>query len=126
MSLLHDLQQLQPVEPRPLHPDVEKQQMRPPRGYRFKRLVSVARGARAVALVGKNARHAFANISLVVDDQNVGRHSQPLLCNIGARVRPIGQSARGKMKTHPGALSRRRVEQIDAAAMFLENFRDNG
>src|SRR5204862_5374025 len=34
----------------------------------------VARGARVVAFVLQDARHQFADVGLIVDDQDVGRH----------------------------------------------------
>ena len=72
--LLEDFQQLQAVELRALHPDVEQHQMRPPRGDRGDRLVGIAREPRLVALVLENAGNEFANVVFVIDDQNVGGH----------------------------------------------------
>jgi hypothetical protein len=73
--------QLQAVEPRPLHPDVEKDQMRPARLDGGQSLVGILGRARAVPFVGKNAGDDFANIGLVVDDEDVCRHevSAPLM-----------------------------------------------
>ena len=71
---LSDFQQLQPVELRALHPDVEQHQMRPPRLDRGDRLVGIAREPRRVALVLEDAGDDFADVVFVVDDQNVGGH----------------------------------------------------
>ena len=74
MLLLDRVEQLQPVEPAALQPDVEEDQVRPPRLDLAKARVAVARGARAVALVLQDARDQLADIGFVVDDENVGRH----------------------------------------------------
>src|ERR1700722_11338291 len=75
---LDRVQELQPVELGALQPDVEKHQVRPARLDRSDRLVAVARGARIVALVLQDARHQLADVGLVVDDEDVGRHRYAL------------------------------------------------
>ncbi len=72
--LLDQLQELQAVELGALQPDVEEDQMRAARLDGGERLVAVLGGAGAVALVLQYAGHQPANVGLVIDDQNVGRH----------------------------------------------------
>ena len=71
MLLLDDVEHLQPVEPAALQPDVEEDEVGPPRFDRGERLVGGAGGARAVALVLEDAGHELADVGFVVDDQNV-------------------------------------------------------
>src|SRR5262249_24840026 len=66
---------LQAVEPTPLQPDVEEDQARPARMDGAERVVAVTRDARGVTLVLEYPRDQFADVSLVVDDQDVGSHS---------------------------------------------------
>ena len=40
----------------------------------FKRRVAVARGAGGIALVLQQARDQFADVGLVINNQNIGRH----------------------------------------------------
>src|SRR5579864_9340629 len=74
MLLLERVEQLQPVEPAALQPDVEKHQIGPPRHHGRQRVVAVARRARAVTFVLEDARDQLADISLVVDDEDIGCH----------------------------------------------------
>jgi hypothetical protein len=74
MVRLDDLQQLQPIEPRALQPDVEKDEMRAARLDGGKRLIGVLRRARAMALVGQNARDNVADIGFVINYKNIGCH----------------------------------------------------
>ena len=68
MLLLDDVEHLQPVEPAALQPDVEENEVGPPRLDRGERLVGGAGGARAVALVLEDSRHELADIGFVVAD----------------------------------------------------------
>ncbi len=74
MARLHELQHLQPVQPAALQPDVEEDQVRPSRLHRRERLIRVARGARAEALILEDARDEIADVGLVVDDQDIRTH----------------------------------------------------
>ena len=77
---MHDLdlvEQRQAVEPRALQPDVEEDQPRHAVGDRRQRAVAVVRRAGFVALVAQDARDEFADVFLVVDDENVRRHYRP-------------------------------------------------
>jgi hypothetical protein len=81
MALLDQLQHLQPVEPAALQPDVEKDEVGPPSRNRSQRLVGGTRLARPIALILQEAGHQFANIDLVVDDENVSAHAfVPFTC----------------------------------------------
>ncbi len=71
MLLFDHLQQLQAVEPRALHPDVEQRELRPARLDGGDRFVGVAREPRRVALVLEDAGDEFANVVFVVDDQDI-------------------------------------------------------
>jgi len=75
MLLFEHFEQLQPVELRTLHPDVEQHQMRASRLDRGDRLVGIARHARRVAFVLENTGDEFANVVFVIDDQNISGHS---------------------------------------------------
>src|ERR1043166_7958753 len=77
MFLFDGAEQLQPVEPAALQPDVEKHQARAPRFYRRERVVAVARGARAKPFVLQNSCYQLTNVALVIDDENVGAHGRP-------------------------------------------------
>ena len=80
MLLLERVEQLQPVEAAALQPDVEEHQIGPPRHHGRQRVVAVARRAGAVAFVLEDARDQLADISLVVDDEDIGCHlSRPAL-----------------------------------------------
>jgi hypothetical protein len=75
MLLLDDLQQLQPVEPRTLQPDIKEDQMRPARADQHQRLVRAAGRPGAVAFVREDTRHQLADVAFVVDDENVRCHA---------------------------------------------------
>src|ERR671913_81871 len=90
--LLDDVEHLQPVEPAPLEPDVEEDQVRPPCLDRRKRLVGAAGGSRAVALVLEDSGDEFADVRLVVDNQNVGAHA-PALRRSPAAANSAGSAA---------------------------------
>ena len=96
------------------------------------RVVAVARGAGAVALVLQDARDQLADIGFVVDDENIGRHDQltvsrGLRAGVGRRRR---RGFRGEAQPHPGAARARNllrgVAQLDAPAVLLENAADDG
>src|SRR5207302_10536186 len=74
MLLLDGVEQLQAIELAALQPDIQKDQVWTPRRDRSKRIIAVARGPRAVALILQNTRHQVADISLIVDYQNFGGH----------------------------------------------------
>ena len=74
MLLLECVEQLQPVEPAALQPDVEEHKIGSPRHDRRESVVAVARGARAMAFVLQDARDQFADIGFVIDDQDIGCH----------------------------------------------------
>jgi hypothetical protein len=76
---LDDVEKLQAVEPASLQPDVQEHQRGPAQGDGGQRFLAVPRRARAVTLVLEEARDQLADVRLVVNDQNVGRHASPAL-----------------------------------------------
>ncbi len=72
--LLDGIEQLQAVEPAALEPDVEEQQVGPARLDLVQGGVAVARGAGGVAFVLEQARDQLADVGLVINNQNIGRH----------------------------------------------------
>ena len=77
MHRLDLVEQGQPVQPRALQPDVEEDQPRRAVGDRRQRAVAVVRGAGFVTFVAQDAGDEFADVFLVVDDENVRRHYRP-------------------------------------------------
>ena len=71
MLLLHAVEQLQPVEPAALQPDVEEHQVGPAAGDMRERVVAVARRARHIAFVLQDAGHQLADVRFVVDNEDV-------------------------------------------------------
>ena len=80
IAALDLLEQLQPVEPRPLKPYVEKHHRRPALLDRIERGGAVRRGPNLVALVFQDSAHELADVGLVVHNQYFKRHqaSSPL------------------------------------------------
>ena len=78
MLALQDVEELQAVETGALHPDVEKDELRPPPLEGREGFVGILRGAGSMPFVFENAGDEVPDIGLVVDDQDVGRHSPPL------------------------------------------------
>ncbi len=74
MAALDLIEQRQTIELRTLHPDVEKDQARHAFRNGGQRAVAVERHTRFVPLIGENASHDFANVRLVIHDQNIRRH----------------------------------------------------
>jgi hypothetical protein len=72
MQRLDLVQQLQPVEPAALQPDVEEKQIGPAAGDFGQRGIAVPRRAGGIAFVLQQARDQLADVAFVVDDQNVG------------------------------------------------------
>src|SRR3546814_2898211 len=70
------VEQVEPVQPRALEPDVEQDPRRAPGRDRLERGIAVRRVARLIALVLEHASHEFADIEFVIDDENVERHNQ--------------------------------------------------
>ena len=56
-----------------LQPHIKNDEMRPSLRDRVKHSVGIRSNARLVSLIGKNARHEFADIDLVVDHQDIRR-----------------------------------------------------
>src|SRR3546814_16754197 len=64
------------VEPRSLEPDVDQCERGAARTDRLQRGVAVAGGARLIAFILHDAGDQFANVPLVVDDQNIKRQDR--------------------------------------------------
>ena len=74
IAALDLLQQLQPVEPRALQPDVEQHHRRPPLLDRLERLRAVGGGANRIALVLQDPADQLADVGLIVHHQHFKRH----------------------------------------------------
>ena len=100
---------------------------------RGERRLAVARGARLVALVLQDARHQFADVRFVVDDEDVGRHDYLLAISraslFGWFNGVAGDAFGGEAQAHPGAAPAGGdvgcVEQFHASAMLLQDLADN-
>jgi hypothetical protein len=68
------VKQREAVEPRTLHPDIEKDETRDTISDRRQRTVGIKRRPRFMSLVVQNARDKLANVLFVVDDENIRRH----------------------------------------------------
>src|SRR5579863_411931 len=71
-----NVEQLQSVEAAALQPDVKENEVGPAGNDCRDRLLTVACSAGAIALVLQNTGDQFADIDLVVDDQDIGCHDQ--------------------------------------------------
>ena len=74
MSVIETVEQLEAIKAAALQPDVEEHEVRPTAFDLVQGRVAVARRARAIALILEQARDEFANVSLVIDDENIRRH----------------------------------------------------
>ena len=74
MIVLHAVENLQPVQPAALQPDILDHEMRQAGRDNLERLVRVRRHPRAIALIFQNIGDKLPNIRLVIDDQDVMRH----------------------------------------------------
>ncbi len=119
----------------PLQPDVEEYQVRAARYDGGERVVAVARGACAIALVLQNTGDQIADIGLIVDDQNFTGHIETHLSSLlsdqlfSGRGR-LGLAGGGELHAHPGAALSGNfvggVAQLDAAAMVFDDSPDDG
>ena len=100
IGALDDGEHLEPVEPAALQPDVEDDELRPALLDDAKRLVAVARQARAVAFVLEDAGHELADVGLVVDDQDVSCHLSLLELRVEfkRRARPVMRPRAGRVR----------------------------
>ena len=130
MVLLEDVEQLQPVEPAALQPDVEENQVGPAGDHCGERFFAVAGGARAVAFVLQNAGDQLADIDLVINDQDIGCHDQTVaLCGFhrrGGSLDRLGSEAQLHPCTARACNFFRSITQFDAPAVLFENAADNG
>ena len=74
MLPLHRIEQLQPVEPAALQPDVEEYEIGPAARDMRQRVVAVARGARDKAFILQDAGNKLPDIRFVVDNEDVICH----------------------------------------------------
>jgi hypothetical protein len=72
---LDHIKQREAVEPAAFKPDVEQDEVRPPRLNRADRIVRILRRADRIAFILQNTRHQFADIRFVVDNKNIGCHT---------------------------------------------------
>ena len=87
MLALEHIQDLDAVEPAPLQPDVEHDQMRTAVGDGRQRAVGIRCDTGLVALIGENPRHELADIDLVVDDEDLRRDQRPVLVHVPTPAR---------------------------------------
>src|ERR1043166_6250790 len=134
MFLFDGAEQLQPVEPAALQPDVEKHQARAPRFYRRERVVAVARGARAIPFVLENSRYQLTNVALVIDDENVGTYGVLPIARDFTDFRHgffglAGHMRGGEAQPCPCASSAehpfRQVVEFDASAVLFQDAADD-
>ena len=78
VARLYDVEQFEPVELRPLQPDVEQDERWPALVERGECCIAVGGDARFIAFVLEHARDQFADVAFVVDDQDVERHASAL------------------------------------------------
>src|SRR3546814_2192166 len=71
---LDRLDETEAIEPRTLEPDVHQRERRAALTDRLERSVAVGSGARLIAFVLHDPGDQFANVTFVVDDQNIKRH----------------------------------------------------
>ena len=76
--LLHLFEHLEPVEPRPLQPDIEKYEVRSAAGDGGERFVGVLGGSDPMPLVFQNSGDELSDVLFIVDNQNIGGHYTPL------------------------------------------------
>ena len=115
---LEHVEQLQPVEPRALHPDVEENQARPPPRDLVERGIGVMRLPRLVAFVLEDARDEVADVVLVVDDQNVTRHTtsaRPPSTGGSSRLSAAGSDAASASALSLDGSAARRLGDLRAA-----------
>ena len=74
MLVLEHVEQLQPVEPRPLHPDVEEDQARPPPCDLVESAIGIMGLPRLKTLVLEDAGDQVADVVFVVNDENIECH----------------------------------------------------
>ena len=85
---------LEPIEPAALQPDIEEHQARPACMDCVERIIAVTRDPRRVALVLEDTRHQLADVSFVVNDQDVGSHSPCSILDFFSSVGGTGSDAK--------------------------------
>jgi hypothetical protein len=74
MLALHRIEQLQPVEPAALQPDVEEDEIGSAAGDMRQRVVAVSRGARDKAFILQDAGNELPDVRFVINNENVICH----------------------------------------------------
>ena len=77
---LDRVEHLEPIHRRTMQPHVEQDQTGPPLINGFQRGTAVARGPAIVTFITQHAGDKFANVAFVIDDQDIERHGDSLLC----------------------------------------------
>ena len=97
---------------------------------RSQRFVAVGGGAGAVAFVLQDAGDQFADVRLIIDDQDIGRHDQTVALCGSAGFGGGRDRLRRKAQLHPGAARARNhlrgVPQLETPAVLFENASDDG
>src|SRR4029079_5525448 len=129
IAALDLLQQLQPVQPRALQPDVQQDHRRAPLLDRVERGSAVGRGAHGIALLFQYAADQVADVGLVIHHQHFKRH-QPspspssLLCSAAeasslARASSFAVSNEIRTWVPPPGRSRKAISPICSSTIFL-------
>ena len=135
MLLLHRVEQLEPVEPAALQPDVEEHQVRAPRRDRGQRVVRIARGARQIAFVLQDAGDQLPDVGFVVNDEDVGDHgyAHGLVASCwvfgsaaGLRRHCLGRKSQSYPRSSLARHLGRGVVQFDPPAVLLGDAADDG
>ena len=74
MLALHRIEQLQPVEPAALQPDVEEDEIGSAASDMRQRIVAVSRGARDKAFILQDAGNELPDVRFVINNENVICH----------------------------------------------------
>ena len=90
---LHHVQQFEPVETAPLHPDVLDEQRRTALPQCGEGLMGVRRGPDEVALVLQDPGHKVPDVLFVINNQNISRHGIACPVTRADRRGPAGRSA---------------------------------
>ncbi len=114
MLLLDGVEELEAVEPAALQPDVEKHEIGAPRPDLRERIVTFARGACDKALVLQDSGDQFADVGLVVDDQNIECHDL-VPCQLNASPPLFFVPARSQPAPPQIAAASRRLADLECA-----------
>ena len=150
MLFLDDVEDLEPIEPAALDPDVQEHELRTASLDRRERFLGCPGGPAAVSLVVEDAGNQFADVGLVVNNQDVGTHRALLrgsaispailvvISDIGRRSRFTSRLATARLPSgwYPSGWHPKPdegtprgvgvVEEFDSAAMLFHDLADDG